>query len=260
MKETCYPPRIERILKFDHLTAERILDIGCGNGTLSLILKKAFEAKEEYGIEIAARAAEMARDKGVNVVCLNLNEVGFPFDNDSFDMIFAGEVIEHLHSTDYFLDEIYRVLRPGGCCIITTSNLASWHGRLHLLMGWQPYAIPVSVTHRGAGAFLSRARNIRVEDVKYINTSGGGGFGHIQFFTLRALKDLLRAHGFQKMRVSGVPGDAFTLSMLVLLREAVSLIDRVTSFLFPSLASTIIIMATKPQVYRKEELVFKELM
>ena len=239
------PPRKKRILKFKQLNVEKLLDIGCGNGEFSLILKQAFGVQEVYGIEIAAQAAEIARNKGINVVCTNLNEADIPFDNDAFDMVFAGEIIEHLFSPDHFLDEIYRVLRPGGCCIITTPNLASWHCRLCLLLGRQPYCMPVSSKYRGAGTFLSRTRTMCPVDVRYIDSSGGGGLTHIQFFTSRALKDLLKAHGFQIMRVSGTP---FVLTFFVpfLLRETGSLIEIIVSSLFPSLASGIIIMVTKP--------------
>ena len=246
IRKACVPPRIKRILKFKRLTAEKLLDIGCSDGTVSLILKEAFGVQEVYGIEISAQAAEIARNKGIKTACMNLNEADFPFDNDSFDMVFAGEIIEHLFSTDHFLDEIYRVLKPGGYFIITTPNLASWHCRSLLLLGYQPYTILASSIHREAGTFLSWFRKKPAKNVRYISSSGEGGLGHIQFFTLRAVKNLLKVHAFQIMRTSGSPVDRITFSMPFLLRETVSLIDRVVSSLFPSLASLIIIVAKKP--------------
>ena len=110
---------------FSRYRFERILDVGCGNGNFSILLKEACKAKEVYGIEISEEGVEIARKNGIKAYQLDVDAKGFPFENDYFDAIFAGELIEHLYNTDHFLDEVYRVLKLGGFFVLTTPNLAS---------------------------------------------------------------------------------------------------------------------------------------
>ena len=224
------------------LKADRFLDVGCGDGTFSALLGAVLGADEMYGIEIAADAANRAKEKGINCTCLDIDQSDFPFDRDYFAAIYAGDIIEHLFSPDHLLSEIYRVLKPTGSCIITTPNLSSWHSRLHLLMGFQPYAIPISSnqSNRSLGSFLHRV----TEDHSYLHCSGGGGRGHIQFFTLKALKELLQLHGFKIVNIRGSP-DVPTFHIPAALYWAVLLIERLNSACFPSLASRLIIWVTK---------------
>ena len=51
---------------------------------------------------------------------------GLPWQNEYFDAIFAGEIIEHIIDTDFFLDEINRVLNDKGQVVLTTPNAASF--------------------------------------------------------------------------------------------------------------------------------------
>lgn len=68
-------------------------------------------------------------------------ENGIPFQNEYFDLIFAGEIIEHIFDTRTFLTECIRVLKPGGKIIITTPNLATLQDRLRFLFGKSPRQI-----------------------------------------------------------------------------------------------------------------------
>uniref|UniRef100_E6Q525 Methyltransferase type 11 domain-containing protein n=1 Tax=mine drainage metagenome TaxID=410659 RepID=E6Q525_9ZZZZ len=61
-----------------------------------------------------------------------------PFDDACFDVAIFGEVIEHLVDPDAALQEISRVLRPGGYLVLTTPNLACWFNRIVLVIGVQP--------------------------------------------------------------------------------------------------------------------------
>jgi methionine biosynthesis protein MetW len=133
--------------KFDQIASqfERILDVGCGDGNFSVLLQEACKAKEVYGIDISDKGVESARKNGVNAFQLDIDEENFPFEDDYFDAIFAGEVIEHLFDTDHFLDEVHRVLKPEGTFVLTTPNLAWWVNRLALLLGYQPYSMNVSL-------------------------------------------------------------------------------------------------------------------
>ncbi len=65
-----------------------------------------------------------------------------PLPDNSYDLIVAGEIVEHLFDTDGFARELYRILKPGGTLIISTPNLASWYNRLRLLRGKVPRSFP----------------------------------------------------------------------------------------------------------------------
>ena len=140
--------RQKEVLKlFSGLKAHRILDVGCGNGLFSLLLKQVCNA-EVYGVEISKINIESATKKGINALQLDFDKEIFPFEDNYFDAVFAGEVIEHLYDPDHLLDEIYRTLKPKGALILTTPNLACWQNRISLFFGYQPYATTISLRYR----------------------------------------------------------------------------------------------------------------
>jgi len=64
-----------------------------------------------------------------------------PFENNYFDFFFAGEIIEHLFDSRFFLKEIHRVLKINGYLILSTPNLARIDDRLKFLLGKTPRQI-----------------------------------------------------------------------------------------------------------------------
>ncbi len=62
-------------------------------------------------------------------------EEGIPYPDDSFDVVSAGEVIEHIYDPDRLLAETRRVLRPGGHVVLTTPNLQAWYNRALFVAG-----------------------------------------------------------------------------------------------------------------------------
>jgi ubiquinone/menaquinone biosynthesis C-methylase UbiE len=57
----------------------------------------------------------------------NLNIFPYPFSNNQFDYVVAGEIIEHLENPKAFLDEVYRILKKDGYLILTTPNGCGVH-------------------------------------------------------------------------------------------------------------------------------------
>lgn len=223
-------PRFKKVLGIaTGLKGERLLDIGCGDGSFTVLLKEALKAKEVTGIEIATEAVAALEGKGIKACQLDIDEQPFPFSDDCFDVIYCGEVIEHLFNPDHLLREIYRVLKPGGSCIITTPNLAGWPNRLSLLLGYQPFATAVSPEHEGAG--------------KLIMKGDEGQWGHIRVFTTRALKELLKIHQFRIKRLVGCPVTAKTLSSKIL-PGFIKVVDNIMA-VSPSLSSRIIVIVEK---------------
>ena len=91
-------------------------------------------AERVAGVELIERHAAVARSRGIDVAVADLDE-GIPFPSESFDVVHANQVIEHVRRTDVFLREIRRVLKPDGLACISTNNLASWHNVLSLGLG-----------------------------------------------------------------------------------------------------------------------------
>lgn len=226
VQKTYYPAshRERKIMRFLHgRKASRLLDVGCGDGNLGLWLGQALGAEEIFGIGVSSANVEVAMGKGIKAIKLDVDEFDFPFDSDYFDAVFCGEVIEHLFDPDHLLDEMYRVLKPEGFCIITTPNLGGWHCRLLLLAGYQPYSVSASLRHPDAGRLVKRL---------------GGAEDHIRLFTLRALKELLAIHHFKIERIESTYTQPSHVPALLLL------VERFFSF-FPSLGISLIAMAKK---------------
>ncbi|HVB56382.1 MAG TPA: class I SAM-dependent methyltransferase [Candidatus Acidoferrales bacterium] len=113
--------RVQRTLKFiTGLEAKmKILDIGCQSGDFCNDLQRL--GHEPYGIEISSESVDEARRKHARIPFVVGNcEQEIPFPDGSFDVVWAGEVIEHIGHTDVFVNEVNRVLKVGGHFILST--------------------------------------------------------------------------------------------------------------------------------------------
>ncbi|KXB03151.1 hypothetical protein AKJ48_04170, partial [candidate division MSBL1 archaeon SCGC-AAA261O19] len=183
--------------------------------------------KEVYGIEISEKGVKLARENGVKAFRINIDGSKLPFEDNYFDGVFAGEIIEHLYDTDNFVNEVYRTLKPGGIFVMTTPNLAWWVNRVCLLFGFQPYGMNVS-------------SNFSIGHV-YEPKNEFSSFDHIRFFTLKSLQEFLKLHNFQIINIIGVH---IRLSGLPLLTSIVNVIDRLLSFR-PSLSNCMLLVLKK---------------
>jgi 2-polyprenyl-3-methyl-5-hydroxy-6-metoxy-1,4-benzoquinol methylase len=131
-------PRYKKIWSYifeNYKNNIKVLDIGCTNGDFSVpLIKKGFDC---YGIDYIDKAIRESRSKGVKVLKSSFLE-RLPFRSGFFDIVFAGEVIEHTIDDESFLKEINRVLKPGGLLILTTPNLVSLGNRVLMFMGRLP--------------------------------------------------------------------------------------------------------------------------
>jgi 2-polyprenyl-3-methyl-5-hydroxy-6-metoxy-1,4-benzoquinol methylase len=107
--------------------AKRVLDIGCATGALLENLRD--RGWETTGVEICKGEAEYARqERKLDVRDLPLEENNFA--PERFDAVLASHLIEHLNDPGAFCGEVYRVLAPGGCFLVTTPNIAGFQARL----------------------------------------------------------------------------------------------------------------------------------
>lgn len=105
----------------------RALDLGAGQGALSQALK-------ERGFEVTAADvnAEQFRAAGVEFAKLDLNKL-LPFPDQSFNVVLAVEILEHLEAPRAVVREIFRILKPGGLAVVTTPNITSIPSRILFL-------------------------------------------------------------------------------------------------------------------------------
>jgi 2-polyprenyl-3-methyl-5-hydroxy-6-metoxy-1,4-benzoquinol methylase len=141
-------------------SGKRVLDVGCSSGYLAQPLVE--RNCTVVGIERDQAAAEVARDICSEVVVGDVEKLVLPFPRESFDVVLCGDLIEHLHDPDGFLERVRPLLAREGLLVLTTPNVANWAIRLGLLFGRWRY------TNRG---ILDRT--------------------HLHFFTRRTLVEAL---------------------------------------------------------------------
>ena len=104
-----------------------MLDVGCGTGDLAAVFARRGLAGV-YGIEPSRRAAELAREAGVEAVNGTLADA--PWEDGNFDAIVFNHSLEHIDDPAEALAIAARLLRPGGLLAIAVPNFGSWHRRL----------------------------------------------------------------------------------------------------------------------------------
>jgi methionine biosynthesis protein MetW len=172
------------------LSPRAIIDIGCGRGFLLRTLMNRDPSLVAYGVEVSQAQAREARSAGITVFEQNV-ETGIALPDQSVDVAVLGEVIEHVFDPDACIEEVRRILRPGGALIVTTPNLASWLNRILLCLGVQPVFSETS-TRKKYGHWL-RALGQGKDTVQ----------GHLKLFTLGALTQMLADLGFEVVSATG---------------------------------------------------------
>jgi ubiquinone/menaquinone biosynthesis C-methylase UbiE len=96
----------------------RVLDAGCGPGTITLGLARAVRPGHVTGVDLEdsqfAGAREEAEREALKVDFQKASIYGLPFENESFDAVFSHAVFTHLTDPAAALIELHRVLKPGG--------------------------------------------------------------------------------------------------------------------------------------------------
>ena len=119
------------------LRAHRVMDLGCGAGDSIDLFRSVDPAVEWVGVDIeeSAEVAERTRDDAEFVT---FDGRRIPFDDESFELVYCKQVLEHVEHPRELVAEAARVLRPGGHLAGSTSQLEAFHSRS--IFNWTPYA------------------------------------------------------------------------------------------------------------------------
>lgn len=178
----------------------KVLDVGGNDGKV---------AKEKYeGCDISTIDLKTGWD---------VMESGLP--DGEWDFILANHFIEHVSDPDFFLDECRRVSskRMDTILDIGTPNLAAWFNRILFLFGYVPHSVELSKRHNVGKAFGWNKEELG---------------GHIYVYTVPALIQLLKKHGFY---ILSVEGEASTYPCNPIIR----FIDKILTRISPNLASAV---------------------
>ncbi|MFH0924772.1 MAG: class I SAM-dependent methyltransferase [bacterium] len=171
LNKVYYKKIINAINRFSHDPHGRLLDIGCFDGTLA---SQFIDQRSVFGVEGYVEPCKRAQGKKVKAILADLDK-GLPFHSNFFDCVIAAEIIEHLYDTDFFLQEIKRVLKNKGILVMSLPNIACLSNRIKMLFGGYP----------------------RYAEYK------AGGAGHIRVYTAKAIKDQLNENGFNILSYHG---------------------------------------------------------
>lgn len=106
----------------------RVLDLGCGDGTLLKSLEDKLEV-HGYGVEIDEANILSCVEKNINVIEQDIEKGLGNFEDQAFDTVIMSQAIQTLNHPDKALAEMLRI---GKECIITFPNFGHWKARLHL--------------------------------------------------------------------------------------------------------------------------------
>jgi 2-polyprenyl-3-methyl-5-hydroxy-6-metoxy-1,4-benzoquinol methylase len=116
------------LIDFDSLPSRDVLEIGVGNGSHSQLL--ASRAKSFTGIDLTEYAARSTSERlrvfGLAGTVSQMDAEQMQFSDQSFDLVWSWGVIHHSANTRKILEEIHRVLRPGGRAIVMVYHRTLW--------------------------------------------------------------------------------------------------------------------------------------
>ena len=112
----------------------RVLDLGCGDGTLLAHLKRS-KRVQGIGVEISDARVLSCVQSGVHVIQQNLEDGLAMFDDQQFDTVVLSQTLQSMHNTEHILREMTRVAREA---IVSFPNFGYWPHGWSILLGRMP--------------------------------------------------------------------------------------------------------------------------
>lgn len=114
------PNEVMRVIEGVDLNGKHVLDIGSGSGACSILLIQLGGAVKVTGIDVEDPVCEAARARATlaglsdRIDIEKVTPGPFPFEDQSFDVVFSKDSIIHIPDKETMAAEVFRVLRPGG--------------------------------------------------------------------------------------------------------------------------------------------------
>ncbi len=151
----------------------RVLDVGCGAGRLGAALKALVPGREVHGVELVEEAARKARQLLDSVLIGDIQTMTLPFAPESFDCVVFADVLEHLVDPGAVLRKVRPLVRPDGIIVCSIPNMRHYTVLVRLITrGWQ---------YDEYGLFDRT---------------------HLRFYSLRTMKELLTANGWEIVSIT----------------------------------------------------------
>ena len=121
--KTDYPLKLASYLfnRFDMKKGVKLLEVGCGRGDFL----EAFQQLRADCCGLDQEESAVENLGHLQVKKADVSKDPFPFEDNTFDIVYHKSLIEHLYSPEHLMRETYRVLRPGGRVIILTPDWVS---------------------------------------------------------------------------------------------------------------------------------------
>lgn len=189
----------------------RVLDVGCGPGSITLGFAEAVAPAEAVGVDFqpsqVAQARALCAERGLtNARFETADAYELPFPDSSFDAVFAHAVLWHLREPARALNEMRRVLRPDGLVGIRDCD---WGGRIHTpltpaLEDW--YAVTVKVRQRNGGdPFMGRHQRRLLLEAGFARTEAS-----VSVWSAGTPEEIRDCAAFLKAQLRGFASTALT--------------------------------------------------
>ncbi len=171
------------IRHFNDKKSLRVLDVGCGSGSIGGIIKS--HGNYVAGITISKEEAAIARKKLDKVFIFDIEKIKLP-KLGVYDMIIFGDILEHLRDPWSVLSRFKQFLKENGSIIVSVPNIATWNLRLGLLLGKFHYT-----------------------------KTGLMDETHIRFFTSKSARQLVLKAGYKILKFDVTPNVSYAFIDLI---------------------------------------------
>ncbi len=205
----------------------RVLDAGCGVGYGAAMLRRA-GAEHVTAVDISEAIVEVARQaapEGVSCEAADIQQL--PYADASFDFVVCFEAIEHVEDPDRALDELARVLSPGGLLAISSPNRARYvPGNPHHRHEYLPEELRSALARRFPAVRLAAQHVMVASVISASDGDGEAGPATVERMAAPAPEDETYILALAGGDPPAPGADAVTLTQFVELRQWLDLYER----------------------------------